>query len=173
MTDSPRPPREPPFEFRKLQFDYAWKWFSYHADQRVKMFNFMLVVFGFLVAAIVNAVVGKQQPWFTAILCLIGAALAWIFVALDSRNERLLRFAEDVLMHLEKNAIFGEGRTITDRSGVDVQFGILSRQSFEDKDYRWYSPRKMIRHRVLLRLVGLLMLVAFVAGACWILKHPQ
>jgi hypothetical protein len=32
----------------KLQFDYAWKWFSFHADQRVKMFNFMLVVFGIL-----------------------------------------------------------------------------------------------------------------------------
>ena len=172
MTDSA--PREAPLEFHKqLQFDYAWKWFSYHADQRVKMFNFMLVVFGFLVAAIVNAVVGKQQPWFTAILCLIGAALAWIFVALDTRNERLLRFAEEVLTHLEKTAIFGEGMRIADRSGVDVPFGILSRQSIEDKDYHWYSPRKMIRHRVLLRLVGLLMLVAFVAGACWILKHPQ
>jgi hypothetical protein len=35
-----------PSELQKLQFDFAWKWFAYHADQRVKMFNFMLIVFG-------------------------------------------------------------------------------------------------------------------------------
>jgi putative Mn2+ efflux pump MntP len=124
MGNSPRPPREPPLEFRKLQFDYAWKWFSYHADQRVKMFNFMVVVFGFFIAAIVNAVVGHQQPWFTAIISFIGAGVAAIFVGLDSRNERLLRLAEEVLTHLEKNVIFGEGREITDRLGHPAPFGI-------------------------------------------------
>src|SRR5262245_44298025 len=127
---STTPPRDPPSELHKLQFDYAWKWFNFHADQRVKMFNFMLVVFGIFAAAIVGAV-GKQQAGFTAILCFVGAALAAIFVGLDARNHELLEFAEEVLTYLEKNAIFGEGVTIKDRGDKDIRFGILSRQSFE------------------------------------------
>jgi hypothetical protein len=39
-----------------VQLDYAWKWFSYHADQRMKLFNFMLVVFGVLSTAIIAAI---------------------------------------------------------------------------------------------------------------------
>ena len=89
----------------------------------------MLVPYIFFVAAIVQAVIGKQQPWFTAILCFTGAAVAWIFVALDSRNGRLVRFAEEVLTHLEKDAIFGAGNKIKDRSDVGVPFGMLARQS--------------------------------------------
>jgi hypothetical protein len=173
MANSPRPPREPPFEFRKLQFDYAWKWFAFHADQRTKMFNFMLVAFGFFVAAIVGSI-GKLEPWFTATLCFVGAGVAWIFVGLDWRNERLVRLGEEALTHLEKTAIFGEHRTFTDRSGdPNVPFGILSRQATEDRKYSWYSCHKLTRHRVLLRLVARLMCVAFLAAGFWILKHPQ
>ena len=173
MTNGPIQPPDPPSESCKLQFDYAWKWFSYHADQRVKMFNFILVVFGFFTAAIVNAVVGHQQPWFTAIVSFIGAGVAGIFVGLDSRNERLLRFAEEVLTHLEENCIFGKGIEIKDRKRQDIRFGILSRQSSEDENYSWYRWRKMTRHRVLLRLVGVLMCVSYLAAGVWILKHPQ
>lgn len=31
-----------PTDLEKMRFDYAWKWFNYHADQRMKMFNFIL-----------------------------------------------------------------------------------------------------------------------------------
>jgi hypothetical protein len=168
-------PRDIPLELDKLQFDYAWKWFSYHADQRVKMFNFMLIVFGIFATAIVSALGSKQQPWFTAILCFIGAALAAIFIGLDSRNERLLRLAEEVLTDLEKNAIFGEGRTIKDRNGADIRFGILSRQSFEDRNSSWAKRllNHAVRHRFLLRLVGALMFWSFLIAGFWILIHPQ
>lgn len=28
----------------KMQFDYAWKWFDFHARQRTTMFNFTIIL---------------------------------------------------------------------------------------------------------------------------------
>ena len=100
-----------------------------------------------------------------------------------------------LLTALEKNVIFGEGTTIKDRSGEDIQFGILSRQSFEDnarsvdtwrdwgkralkKDWLAWGKRLLSdvchgRHRVWLRFVAFLMSVLFLTAGFWILKHPQ
>ena len=72
---------------------------------------------------------------------------------------------------MEKNAIFGEGVTIKDRGDKDIRFGILSRQSFEDKTRKDW--RMCTRHRVLLPLVGILMFASFLAAGIWISIHPQ
>src|SRR5690348_4185358 len=108
MTNGPDPPSNPQLELPKLQFDYAWKWFSYHADQRVKMFNFMLIVLGIFASAIVSAVGNKELPiGFAAVLCFVAAALALIFPLLDRRNRDLVWLGEELLTHLEKTVIFG------------------------------------------------------------------
>jgi hypothetical protein len=70
----------------KVQFDYAWKWFSFHADQRVEMFNFMLVAFGIFATAVVSSVDKGLPKEVSIALCLLASALALIFVRLDRRN---------------------------------------------------------------------------------------
>jgi hypothetical protein len=142
----------------KLQFDYAWKWFNYHADQRVKMFNFMLVVLGIFAAGIVNAF-DKAPNTVTAFLCFFAAGLAVVFTFLDRRNRDLVWLGEDVLTHLERKAIFGEdvkiqvcydrpidfgtlrrqaifGEDVKIQSRYDRPFGILWRQALEEKSWR-------------------------------------
>src|SRR6516164_9689130 len=101
MTNGPSLPCDPELELHKLQFDYAWKWFSYHADQRVKMFNFMLVALGIFAAGVVNAF-DKTPNIVTAILCFFAAGLAVVFTFLDRRNRDLVWLGEDVLTHLER-----------------------------------------------------------------------
>jgi hypothetical protein len=131
MTNGPIPPQLS--ELQKLQFDYAWKWFSYHADQRVKMFNFMLAIFGIFAAAVVGAVANHLPAGFTAILCGIAAALGLIFPRLDRRNRDLVWLGEELLAHLERTVIFGEGVGIRGRNGESIQLGILLRQSVEER----------------------------------------
>jgi hypothetical protein len=112
-TDEPIQERDPPSDpskLCKLQLDYAWKWLSYHADQRVKMFNFMLIVFGIFATAVVTAMDKGLPSGFTATLCFTAAALGLIFSRLDRRNRDLVWLGEEVLTHLEKNCIFGEGK---------------------------------------------------------------
>lgn len=200
MTNGPSRAGDPQLELHKLQFDYAWKWFSYHADQRVKMFNFMLIVFGVFATAIVSAVGNEDLPsGFTAVLCFVAAALALIFPLLDRRNRDLVWMGEELLTHLEKNVIFGEGITIKDRRGRDIRLGILSRQAFEEEvraNNIWFAWGKGVgdvwralstlrawgegiddawrgKHRVWLPRIGILMFVLFLAAGIWILKHPH
>src|SRR5258706_731665 len=108
MTTGPTggPQLDPATDLRKLQLDYAWKWFSYHADQRVKMFNFMLIVFGVFATAIVTSVDKGLPSWFIAFLCFVAAALGLIFSLLDRRNRDLVWVGEEVLTYLENQFIF-------------------------------------------------------------------
>ena len=128
-------------ELRKLQFDYAWKWFAFHADQRVKMFNYMLVVFGIFAVGIANALDKSKgvPPIVAAGLCFVAAILAVIFARLDARNRDLVWFGEDVLMHLERDSLFGTDNQISGRRNKTIRFGILSRQAWEQESESWGS----------------------------------
>jgi hypothetical protein len=124
----PTAPVDPPSELSKLRFDYAWKWFAYHADQRVKMFNYMLVVVGILANAVVGALEKKYPVGISIGLCAIAALISLIFSKFDRRNRDLVWLGEDILVDLERNAIFGTGNKISGRYQALVDFGILSRQ---------------------------------------------
>jgi hypothetical protein len=192
-ASNPLPAASPPqqvSDLHKLQFDYAWKWFSYHADQRVKMFNFMLVVLGIFAAGVVNAF-DKTPNIVTAILCFFAAGLAVVFTFLDRRNRDLVWLGEDVLTHLERKAIFGESVKIQGRYDQPIDFGILWRQALEEESTHRRPIRDALRdalgpkawrtacrdawlgkHRIWLRLVGFLIAVLFLAAGIWILKQP-
>jgi hypothetical protein len=64
-----------PTGLQQLQFDYAWKWFSFHADQRIKMFNYMLVVFGVFIAGIVSALDKKISFGLIGGLCFVAGGV--------------------------------------------------------------------------------------------------
>jgi hypothetical protein len=179
---------EKPSELHKLQFDYAWKWFSFHADQRVKMFNYMLIVFGIFAAGIANALDKHIPSTVIAIFCFIAALLAFVFALLDRRNQDLVWLGEDVLMHLERQGIFGTDLKIDGRYGKEVDFAILWRQALEE---RRASDRirnalrnkmcaeviillrdmKLGKHRTWLRIVGWTIAVLFLCAGILILEH--
>jgi hypothetical protein len=173
---------DPPTELHKLQFDYAWKWFSFHADQRLKMFNYMLVVFGIFAAGIVNALDKHIPNKAAAILCLFAALLAVVFARLDRRNRDLVWLGEDVLMHLEREGIFGTDLEVDGRYEQKIKLGILWRQALEEKSAsaqlrnklgnRSCAPLFIVirdawrgKHRVWLPIISYLISAAFlVAG---------
>jgi hypothetical protein len=142
------------------------------------MFNYMLVVFGIFAAGIVNALDKHLPNLATAILCFIAGFLALIFARLDSRNRDLVWFGEDVLMHLERERIFGTDIKINGRYDAEVDFGILSRQALEEKAatdriraaqrYKgcvqpviWIHDARRGKHRIWLPLVGYLIAILF------------
>jgi hypothetical protein len=132
VTNGPNPQVDP-LELEKLQFDYAWKWFSYHADQRVKMFNFMLIMLGVFATAIGTAIANDLHPHFTAILCFVSAALVSIFSLLDRRNQDLVWLGEEALIRLERDKLFGENERVLDRNDNPIWSGILWRQTLEER----------------------------------------
>jgi hypothetical protein len=158
---------DPKAEQQKLQFDYAWKWFSFHADQRTKVFNFMLIVFGVFAAGLVNAL-DKNLPKAAVVgLSFFAAILAILFSQLDRRNRDLVWLAEDILKQLERDIIFPHGKA-----------PILDRR--DPSEWSW-APAQIMqglvlgRHRVLLPLIAYLIAAAFFAAGVllWVYWNPH
>lgn len=116
------PKKDESSELLKLRFDYAWKWFAFHAEQRTKMFNFMLLAVGIMANAIL---ISFKEKVFSAaiILCGVGFLTCLIFSRLDRRNKELVHLAENMLVYLERTDIFGDSSYFSKRGrriiGVD------------------------------------------------------
>tara|TARA_R110001599_G_scaffold239465_1_gene438995 strand:+ start:372 stop:947 length:576 start_codon:yes stop_codon:yes gene_type:complete len=94
-------------EIFKLRFDYAWKYFEFHAKQRTTMYNFFLVFSALIISALIN-LIDREDSGSTLpiIFSFIGFLMTLAFVFLDRRNEELVHFAELVLKDLEKTYLF-------------------------------------------------------------------
>jgi hypothetical protein len=93
-----------------VKMKYAWGWFQYHADQRLKAFNFFLVVFGILIAAYGAAMKegvsapGKAHPyeWFCVGVAICGVVISTGFLFIDLRNTELVQVGRHWLDDLER-----------------------------------------------------------------------
>jgi len=88
-----------------MRFDYAWKWFNFHAEQRTKMFNYMLIGMGIFATALVTAI-DKRLSLVATVLSSAAAVVALVFCLIDRRNRELYIAAMDVLIDMEKTVLF-------------------------------------------------------------------
>jgi len=86
----------------KFFWELAWKHFNYHADQRLKAFNFFIVVITFILAGAFAALTGKMQREVGLIAGIALVFLPWIFYGLDQRNRQLIKLAEKALADFER-----------------------------------------------------------------------
>lgn len=84
-----------------MAMQYAWRWFEYHAGQRLSVFRFFLVVVAFLCTAYVTAIVRGESNVAAGLAVTLGVA-AFFFWRLDVRNMRLVKVSEAPLKKLEE-----------------------------------------------------------------------
>jgi len=85
----------------EMMRNYAWSYFAYHADQRMKTFNFFLVVAGFAAGGITSLLRDGGNPRWVCPLGTILTLLSLIFWKIDQRNRRLVRNGEAALKYLD------------------------------------------------------------------------
>lgn len=90
---------------------YAWEWFKYHADQRMKLFQFFMVLSGALAAAYVT-VMANERPDIGALVAFFLLVAAVIFKRFDDRNSDLIKISEAHLLVCEGIWAKDIGRTI-------------------------------------------------------------
>jgi hypothetical protein len=93
-----------PDKLLSLRFEYAWRYFNFHASQRTTMFNFFLVFSAFFIGVYVNSGLTHGEPGIlTLMMPIVGILITIMFLFLDRRNEELVHIAEDVLKKLEED----------------------------------------------------------------------
>jgi hypothetical protein len=121
-----------PSDLEKLRFEYAWKWFNFHAEQRTRMFNYLLIGMGIFGTALVAAI-DKHLVLEAVTIGTAAMVVAIVFYLLDRRNRQLYIVAMDVLIHLEQKWIFADDTDFTDHDGKARHFGISGRVAVEDR----------------------------------------
>lgn len=87
---------------RKEARTYAWGYFALHADQRMKLFNFFLILSGLILSAF-TAVKGMADGGkVVALLPLLLVLTAFIFCRLEERTRHLVKNGEAALRFLDE-----------------------------------------------------------------------
>jgi len=95
------------------RMNYAWEWFKYHADQRLKAFNFYLIIVGILAVAYSTALKEGlqtgQRSWrdFATVIAICGCVISIAFLMIEIRNRELVDSAGRWLDELEEKELGG------------------------------------------------------------------
>ncbi|HEY1429220.1 MAG TPA: hypothetical protein VGF18_06575, partial [Candidatus Tumulicola sp.] len=113
--------------------DYAWRWFSFHAKQRVDMFNYFLIGTGILAAAFAQAF--DKSAIAGAVIAAVGVLLTFAFLMIDKRNRGLYQLGLDVLKNIERDSVPQAYRIASQDTPEATTFGALRQGT-----HRIYMP---------------------------------
>jgi hypothetical protein len=88
---------------RKELRDYAWKYFALHADQRLRTFNFYLLIVAVVVGGLLAYLKDARSPAYAAPAAFLLAVLSYVFWRLDRRAIEFIRHGEHALAAIEKD----------------------------------------------------------------------
>lgn len=116
----------------KEHWERAWKYFSLHADQRLKTFNFYIVLSTVIVGALLSHLKNAQDA------CpLVGGGvflflLSFVFWKLDRRNVALIKHAEEAIKLIE---------TMNSSDGIPMELRLFSMEQARTDQLRATGAR--------------------------------
>jgi hypothetical protein len=84
---------------------YAWNYFQLHAEQRLKTFEFYIVMATVLLSGYGVSLKENDLKPISVVLGILLTILSFVFWKLDVRNKQLIKNAEQVLKTIEKECI--------------------------------------------------------------------
>jgi hypothetical protein len=99
-------------------YDHAWRYFSIHADQRLKAFNFYLLLVTVCFGGLLTLYKDSPSSGFLAPFALVLTILSLIFWKLDVRTKDLIRYGEDALKSWEARLQLPQGNNCPHESAI-------------------------------------------------------
>ena len=152
------------FEERKDARGYAWNHFMLHADQRMKLFNFFLILSGLILGAfpaVRTMAPGTRLIGFLPMLLVLSAFIFW---RLDERTKGLLNIAKDALRFLDT-----QWGIASEAEGIPHYLRLVERDDYmvkKNKEKWWYRVIP-VRYTANFRIVYLMVGSVGVALAVW------
>lgn len=81
--------------------DHAWKYFSLHAEQRLKTFNFYLILCTVVAGGVLATMKDAKDPRIAVPVALLLPFLSVVFWKLDTRNRQLIDHGQRAIMFFE------------------------------------------------------------------------
>ncbi len=85
--------------------EYHWDYFSLHAIQRLKTFNFYIVVSTIFISAFINIIKGDEKSIIAGILPFLLSFTSYIFWKLDIRTKNMIKNAESAIKYIDDKLI--------------------------------------------------------------------
>ena len=114
---------------REIAFEHAWRYFEYHAQQRITVFNFFVATSGLLVGGLAFTTQAPVKMWpfgIAAGLLLMIVSLA--FWRLDQRVSSMIKLSEEIIVKAEEKLISDPDlRTISREQAMtaSTKFGLF------------------------------------------------
>lgn len=110
--------------------EHAWRYFALHAQQRMSVFNFFVILSGILATGIgAGLQAGRPMAPVVAILGTLLALLSFVFYQLDRRGAELVKLAEAALISGE-NVCMPEFARIVEKEGKSRGDAVFSSKTW-------------------------------------------
>lgn len=83
--------------------EYAWKYFSLHADQRMKSFNFYIIMSTVTIGGMLTVIKESINILYALPVALLFTFISFIFWKLDIRNKQFIINSENALKYIEEH----------------------------------------------------------------------
>lgn len=111
----------------KDMLEHAWRYFALHAQQRIAVFNFFLILSGLVAAGLAACIQRRDRFQLLGVfLGLLLALVSFIFWKLDQRTSFLVKHGEGAIAELERLLPNAAARLVLNERGR-TQVAISSR----------------------------------------------
>ena len=110
----------------------AWRHFTIHAEQRLKMFQFYITISTALLAGGVLLLRTGENAIALVLLGFLASFFSFVFWKLEIRTRTLVKNAEDAIKHLDGSHEFA------DVDGQPNPLKLFTRDDFQTQRSNWY-----------------------------------
>lgn len=105
-------------EAYKVSLENAWRFFQLHAQQRMTVFNFYLIITGLVAAGLSACVIQMEELSLVAgVLGLFLSFVTFIFWKLDQRVSLMIKASEKSIIDIEKKLALPVESIFTEEAG--------------------------------------------------------
>ena len=139
-----------------VRFEYAWRYFALHAQQRITMFHLFLLGSGVLANAYALLLTADMYVQ-AGIVASMGCLLSLVAIMLEIRNHQLAKFGQEALRRIEVDYLALSGQL---ESGHDAPEYLIFTHEREMGEAHW-----LFKHKFLIRSLEGTAVVGFLLAA--------
>lgn len=130
----------------------AWKWFEFHADQRLRAFYYFLIIIGALAFGYLQCLQGCEQVLFLSpFLSVVGMLVSYAFLCMEIRNVELVNIGR---INLRQKCKFNPAIIDFPKKGSNEYH--LKLEALSDAmgiKQRWFFHSSFMKHELWLRFI--------------------